>query len=299
MDRLTSLEVFGRVVETGGFSAAARKMNMSTTMVANHIKALEEGLGVLLLQRTTRKVSLTETGRLYYERSSAILMDLEEANAAAGALTSTPRGQLQIYTNASIIQILAPIFSEFSERYPTVTLNVDMGERMVDMVDEGYDLAIRMTTPDSNLIARKLATWRHVAVCSPSYIVQNGAPSEPSDLINHNCLRYALYAYGDLWRFVDSAGAMVEARVRGNVVSSSADLLRDLAVRGHGIFLAPSPFVSDDIAAGRLVGLMADYYGVEFTVSAIFPNRNHLPNKVRLFIDLLVDRFATLRQFPA
>ncbi|WJH37984.1 LysR family transcriptional regulator (plasmid) [Aliirhizobium terrae] len=298
MDRLTSLEVFGRVVETGGFSAAARKLNMSTTMVANHIKALEESLGVLLLQRTTRKVSLTETGRLYYERSSAILMDLEEANAAAGALSSTPRGQLRIYTNASMIQILAPIVSEFIHQHSGVTVSADIGERMVDMVDEGYDLAIRMTTPDSNLIARKLATWKHVAVCSPDYIVQHGAPTVPGDLINHNCLRYALYAYGDLWRFVDSAGSIIETRIKGNVVSSSADLLRDLAVRGHGIFLAPGPVVSEDIAAGRLVGLMTEYSGVEFTVSAIFPNRNHLPNKVRLFIDLLVERFATLPQFP-
>lgn len=299
MDRLTSLEVFGRVVETGGFSAAARKLNMSTTMVANHIKALEERLGVLLLHRTTRKVSLTEAGKFYYDRSSAILMDLDEANEAVVALSSTPRGQLRIYTNSSMVQSLAAITNEFVERYPQVTISLDIGERMVDMIDDGYDLAIRMTTPDSNLIARKLATWRHLLVCSPEYVLRHGAPEKPSELVDHNCLSYALYAFGDMWRFVDMDGSIVEARAKGNVVSSSADLLRDLAVRGRGIFLAPSPVVVEEIAAGRLLSVMTGYKGVEFTISAIFPNRNHLPRKVRLFIDLLVERFARLQQFEA
>ncbi|WP_421368042.1 LysR family transcriptional regulator [Agrobacterium tumefaciens] len=297
MDRLTSLEVFGRVVEAGGFSAAARKLNMSTTMVANHINALEERLGVLLLHRTTRKVSLTETGKFYYERSSAILIDLEEANDAAGALSSTPRGQLRIHTNASMIRSLSPITDEFIERYPRVTISLDIGERMVDMVGEGYDLAIRMAMPDANLIARKLAVWRHLPVCSPEYIERHGLPRKPADLVDHNCLQYSLYSYGDLWRFSDSEGATVESKIKGNVTSSSADLLRDLALRGRGIFLAPSPVVIDDVAAGRLVHLMPDHKGVEFALSAAFPSRNHLPTKVRLFIDLLVERFSTLPQF--
>ena len=297
MDRLTSLEVFGRVVETGGFSAAARKLNMSTTMVANHIKALEESLGVLLLHRTTRKVSLTETGKFYYERSSAILMDLEEANEATGALSSTPRGPLRIHTNASMVRSLAPITDEFIERYPQVTISLDIGERMIDMVGEGYDLAIRMVMPDANLIARKLAVWRHLPVCSPEYIARHGLPQTPADLVDHNCLRYSLYAYGDLWRFSDREGATVETKIKGNVTSSSADLLRDLALRGRGIFLAPSPVVIEDVAAGRLVQLLPDYRGVEFALSAAFPSRNHLPTKVRLFIDLLVERFSKLPQF--
>jgi DNA-binding transcriptional LysR family regulator len=297
MDRLTSLQVFGRVVETGGFSAAARKLNLSTTMVANHIKALEESLGVLLLQRSTRKVSLTETGKFYYERSSAILLDLEEANEAVVALSSMPRGQLTIYTNSSMALSLSPIIDEFIGRHPQVTVSLDIGERMVDMIDSGYDLAIRMTTPDSNLIARKLATWRHLPVCAPSYIERCGTPIAPAHLIEHDCLQYSLYAYGDLWRFIDDRNSVVEAKIRGSVVSSSADLLRDLAIRGRGIFLAPSPVVVEDIAAGRLVHVMKDYRGVEFALSAVFPNRNHLPTKVRLFIELLAARIPKLPQF--
>ncbi|MCC2610943.1 LysR family transcriptional regulator [Neorhizobium sp. Rsf11] len=297
MDRLKSLEVFGRVVETGGFSAAARKLNMSTTMVANHIQALEDSLGVRLLQRTTRKVSVTETGKFFYDRSSAILMDLEEANEATAALSSMPRGSLRIYTNSSMIKSLGPITDEFLERHPQVTISLDVGERMIDMIDAGYDLAIRMIMPEANLIVRKLATWRHLPVCAPEYIERHGEPESPGDLLGHNCLQYSLYAYGDLWRFIGPQGAVVEAKVKGNVVSSSADLLLDLALRGRGIFLAPAPVVSEEIAAGRLVHIMKAHKGVEFALSAAFPNRNYLPTKVRLFIDLLAERLSKLPQF--
>ncbi len=294
MDRLTSLEVFGCVVEAGGFSAAARKLNMSTTMVANHIKGLEDSLGVLLLQRTTRKVSLTESGRFYYERSSVILSDLAETNEAVGALSSTPRGQLRVFTNASMVQSLAPIIDEFVYTHALINVSLDIGERMVDLFDGGYDLAIRMTTPASNLIARKLATWRHIPVCSPDYILANGAPEKPEDLRDHNCLQYSLYAFGNTWRFLDRDNNPVEAKVAGNVNSNSADLLRDLATRGRGVFLAPSTVVADDISAGKLVAIMPDFRGVEFAISAVFPSRNHLPTKVRLFIDLLVERYPAL-----
>lgn len=298
MDRLTSLAVFGRVVECGGFSAAARRLNMSVTMVGNHVQSLEDRLGVRLLNRTTRKVSLTETGKYYYERSSQILADLDEADQAVGALATTPRGTLKIYSTTALVRFLLPVISEFMALYPLISLDFSVGERMVDMIEEGYDLAIRtVPPPDSSLVVRKLTPWRHVLVCPPAYLETHPMPRTPAEIAEHNCLQYAYYPYGDEWRFEDAEGKQESVKVSGNVVSNSAETLRYLLANGQGIFLGPSFLVFEDIAAGRLVRMMPDYRPVEFTINAVYPNRSHLPTKVRLFIDLLVERFAEHRKW--
>ncbi|MBY5331509.1 LysR family transcriptional regulator [Rhizobium leguminosarum] len=293
MDRLTSLMVFGRVVECGGFSAAARRLNMSVTMVGNHVQSLEDRLGVRLLNRTTRKVSLTETGKYYYERSSQILAELDEADRTAGALSTTPRGTLKVYTSSAIVRFLLPVVSEFMELYPSISLDFSVGERMVDMIEDGYDLVMRtVPPPDSSLVARKLTPWRHMLVCSPAYFESHPVPKTPAEVADHNCLQYAYYPYGDEWRFEDGEGNKESVKISGNVVSNSAEMLRFLTLTGRGIFLAPSFVVFDDIAEGRLVKIMPDYRPVEFNINAVYPNRSHLPTKVRLFIDLLAERFA-------
>lgn len=298
MDRLTSLSVFGKVVEQGGFSAAARRLNMSVTMVATHVQSLEERLGVRLLNRTTRKVTLTETGRYYYERSAQILGDLEEADRVAGALTSTPRGVLKVYSNVAVVRFLLPVIDEFLDLYPDVSLDLNSGERMVDIIEEGYDLAIRtIPLPDSGLIARKLTPWRHVLVCSPSYLEKFPEPASPEDLVSHACLKYAYYPHGDAWQFESEDGERSQVSVAGSILSNSAETLRYLAVRGKAVWLAPSFVVSEDLAAGNLVRLLPRHSGVEFTINAVYPNRNHLPTKVRLFLDLLAERFAAHRKW--
>ena len=193
MDRLTSLTTFVRVVDSGGFSAAGRRLNMSTTMVSNHVHALEERLGARLLHRTTRKVSLTEVGKAYYDRCTQILADLEQADDIAGALQSTPRGTLRIYTATHMVPFVAPAVTEFLASYPEVKIDLTMGEREIDMIDEGFDLAIRLTPQaDSSLIIRSLATWRHVLCCSPAYLEKHGPPQQLSELTDHNCVRHAL-----------------------------------------------------------------------------------------------------------
>ncbi|EJC70126.1 transcriptional regulator [Rhizobium leguminosarum bv. viciae WSM1455] len=298
MDRLTSLMVFGRVVECGGFSAAARRLNMSVTMVGNHVQSLEDRLGVRLLNRTTRKVSLTETGKYYYERSSQILAELDEADRTAGALSTTPRGTLKVYTSSAIVRFLLPVVSEFMELYPSISLDFSVGERMVDMIEDGYDLVMRtVPPPDSSLVARKLTPWRHMLVCSPAYFESHPMPKTPAEVADHNCLQYAYYPYGDEWRFEDGEGNKESIKISGNVVSNSAEMLRFLTLTGRGIFLAPSFVVFDDIAEGRLVKIMPDYRPVEFNINAVYPNRSHLPTKVRLFIDLLAERFAEHRKW--
>ncbi|HET7124594.1 MAG TPA: LysR family transcriptional regulator [Bradyrhizobium sp.] len=293
MDRLTSLTAFVRVVDSGGFSAAGRRLNMSTTMVSNHVQALEDRLGARLLHRTTRKVSLTEVGKAYYDRCIQILADLEQADDIAGALQSTPRGTLRVHTATHIVPFIAPVVAGFLASYPEVKVDLTMGERAIDLIDEGYDVAIRLTPPpDSSLIVRSLATWRHVLCCSPGYIDKHGRPQQLSELANHNCVRHVLYPYGDEWRFADRKDKPASVRVSGNLISNSGDMLRTAALQGGGIFLAPGFLVADDLESGRLVRLLPEYRPVEFAMNAVYPHRHHLSAKVRTFIDLLVHHSA-------
>jgi DNA-binding transcriptional LysR family regulator len=293
MDRLTSLTAFVRVVDNGGFSAAGRKLNMSTTMVSNHIQALEERLGARLLHRTTRKVSLTEVGRAYYDRATQILSDLEQADDIAGALQSTPRGTLRIYTATHIVPFVAPVVAEFLSSYPDVKVDLNMGERTIDLIDEGFDVAIRLTPPpDSSLIVRSLATWRHVLCCSPAYLEKHGPLRQLSELADHNCVRHVLYPYGEEWRFVDRKGTPASVRISGNLVSNSGDMLRTAALQGVGILLGPGFLVADDLDSGRLVRLLSEYRPVELSMNAVYPHRHHLSAKVRTFIDLLAHHSA-------
>jgi DNA-binding transcriptional LysR family regulator len=293
MDRLTSLTAFVRVAESGGFSAAARRLNMSTTMVSNHVQALEDRLGVRLLNRTTRKVSLTEVGRAYYNSAIQILADIEHADDIAGALQSTPRGTLRIYTATHIVQFVAPVVADFLKQFSGVKVDLTIGERMVDMIDEGYDIAIRLTPPpDSSLIVRSLATWRHVLCCSPGYLEKHEAPRQLSDLADHNCVRHVLYPYGDEWHFVDRKNSPASVRIAGNLITNSGETLRCAALQGVGVSLAAGFLVADDLKAGRLVRLLPDYRPVEMAMNAIYPHRHHLSAKVRSFIDLLAHHSA-------
>jgi DNA-binding transcriptional LysR family regulator len=293
MDRLTSLTAFVRVVDSGGFSAAGRRLNMSTTMVSNHVQSLEDRLGARLLNRTTRKVSLTEIGKAYYDRCTQILADLEQADESAGASQSIPRGTLRIYTATHIVQFVAPVVAEFLSRYPEVKVDLTIGERAVDMIDEAYDVAIRLTPPpDSSLIVRSLATWRHVLCCSHGYLETHPRPQQLSDLAQHNCMRHALYPYGDEWHFTDRKGTPAMVRVSGNLITNSGDTLRVAALQGAGISLAAGFLVHDDLEAGRLVRLLPEYRTVDFSMNAVYPHRHHLSAKVRTFIDLLVQHSA-------
>jgi DNA-binding transcriptional LysR family regulator len=293
MDRLTSLTAFVRVVDSGGFSAAGRRLNMSTTMVSNHVQALEERLGARLLHRTTRKVSLTEVGKAYYDRATQILADIEQADDIAGALQSTPRGTLRIYTATHIVPFVAPVVAEFLRSYPDVKVDLNMGERTIDIIDEGFDVAIRLTPPpDSSLIVRSLATWRHVLCCSPSFLEKHGRLQQLSELSEHNCVRHALYPFGDEWHFADRKGMPVTVRISGNLISNSGETLRRAALDGIGITLAPGFLIHDDLEEGRLVRLLPEYRPVELSMNAVYPHRHHLSAKVRTFIDMLAHHSA-------
>lgn len=292
MDRLTSLTAFVRVVDSGGFSAAARKLNMSTTMVSNHVQSLEDRLGVRLLQRTTRKVSLTDVGRAYYDRCIQILADIEQADDLAGAQQQTPRGTLRIYSATHIVQFVSPVVAEFLALYPEVKVDLQMGERNIDMIDEGFDIAVRLTPPpDSSLIVRSLATWRHVLCCSHDYIEKHGRPQALAELADRNCLRHVNYPY-DEWRFTDRKGVPASVKVAGNLMTNSGETIRKVALEGGGISLAAGFLVHDDLEAGRLVRLLPEYRPLELAMNAVYPHRHHLSAKVRTFIDRLAHHSA-------
>jgi DNA-binding transcriptional LysR family regulator len=293
MDRLASITAFVRVAESGGFSAAARRLNVSTSTVSDQVQALENKLGVRLLNRTTRRVSLTEIGRDYYERCSQILHELAEADEAAGALQVTPRGRLRVYSHQGLSRFIALVVPSFLGQYPEVSLDLRTGDAMIDLVQEGFDLAIMPMSPsDSTVIKRTLAKWRYLLCCSPAYLETHPAPQSPADLAGQNCLLYAYSIFGPEFPFIDAAGNPVAARVSGNLLTTSIAVMRATALAGLGLWLCPPYIVSDLLASGALVPLLADYDRPEMEIVALYPHRRQLSAKVRLFLDMLVDRFA-------
>ena len=291
MDRMTSMATFVKVVESGGFSAAARTLSMSPSMVTAHVQSLEERLGVRLLNRSTRRVSLTEVGHAYYERCLQILAEADDADQIAQALQSTPRGTLRLNTSIAIPPLLAPVIAEFVALYPEASVNLTMTDRMIDLVEEGFDLAVRnMSVPDSSLVVRRVATYRFVVCGAPGYLAARGIPRQPADLSRHNCLVYSHSAWGNDWRFAGPDGEHSVA-VEGNLQANSDNALRLAAVHGQGLALAPSFLLLDEIKSGRLVPVLTEFLQAEHAINAIYPHRHHLPAKVRSFIDLLVKHF--------
>lgn len=293
MDRFTGLTAFVRVVENGGFSAAARRLDMSTTMVSNHVQALEDRLGVRLLNRTTRKVSLTEVGKAYYDRATQILADLEQADDIASELQSVPRGTLRVHVATHMVPFVAPVVARVLSTYAELKVDLRMGEADVDLIEEGYDVVLRMTPPrDSSLIVRSLATWRHVLCCSHDYLERHGRVQTLAELSAHNCARHLNYPFGDEWRFLDRKGTPTSVRISGSFITNSGEALREVALAGAAVCLMAGFLVQDDLESGRLVRLLPDYRTVELSMNAVYPHRHNLSAKVRTFIDMLVDHSA-------
>jgi DNA-binding transcriptional LysR family regulator len=293
MDRFASVIAFVRVAESGNFTSAARRLKLSTPAVSSQVHALEDSLGVRLLNRTTRKVTLTDIGREYFERCSQILHELDEPDEMASALQLTPRGQLRVHCHPTIPRFIAPLVAAYLRNNPEVSVDLRTGDQMIDLLEEGFDLAIRTyMPPDSSLMARRLVGWRHVLCCAPSYLKNHPAPRSPADLASHNCIRYAFYPLGDEWHFTDSSGKRAVARVSGNLVTTSVDVLRETALSGRGLLLLPPYLIREELKAGSLVPLLLDYPTIEFSIVALYPHRRHLTAKVRVFIDALVTWFA-------
>jgi DNA-binding transcriptional LysR family regulator len=288
MDRLASMQVFVQVVESGSFAAAARRLDASPATVTHHVQALEDHLGVQLLNRTSRHLNLTEVGRMFYEHSARILAQVEEAERCASELHTTPRGLLRINTTEAFARVLAPLIAEFSANHPDMSFEVVTTDHLVDLVAAGFDLAFRAgPLPDSSLIARRLGVGRLIPCAAPAYLERHGSPQGPQDLVGHNCLIHA--AIEDQWHFTGPEGA-ITVHVSGNLRSNTWPAIRGGALAGQGVALLPIVLVAEDVQAGLLTRLLPDHDTGEVAIYAIYPASRHLSVKVRGFVDFSVKR---------
>jgi DNA-binding transcriptional LysR family regulator len=299
MDRLGAIQVFAQVVEAGSFAKAAERLNLSTSAASRYVAELESHLQTRLLNRTTRRVSLTESGRAFYERAVQLLADLAEAEEEASSAAVVPRGTLRITTSVNFgVRHVAPAIADFLAEHREMRFDVSLSDRVVDLVEEGFDLAIRVGPPGpENLVARKLGETRLVPCASPDYLAQHGAPKAPEDLGRHNCFTYEYVSPRHLWRFRDRSGAERSVRVSGSLHSNNGDLLAEVAARGVGIVFEPAFIVGPEVRAGRLVPLLQDYEPLPVPIYAVYPSRKHLSAKVRRFVEFLVERFSSAQDW--
>lgn len=289
---LSEIGVFVKVVQTGSFSQAARDLGLPKSTVSRKVSQLEERLGARLLQRTTRKVALTEVGAMYHERCARILPELEDAERAVTELQDVPRGLLRVAAPLRF-GLLGPVISELLSMYPDMKIELVCSDRIVDLIEEGFDVAIRAgTLADGSLIARRLMdAIPHFIVASPDYVAKHGAPDEPTDLTDHDCLIFSGNRDRGTWRFRKGARA-VDVQVTGRCSINDFDLLRQAAVAGHGVARVPAQTACADLRAGRLVRVVGEWQTAEVPLSIVYPSTRHLSPKVRAFIDLARQRLT-------
>lgn len=291
MDLAYAMKVLVKVVDAGSFARAAEALDTSTAAVSRQIGALEAHLGARLLNRTTRRLSLTDVGAEFCERSRTILDEIAEAEAVAGQQSLQPVGLLRITAPLSFgVTQLSRLLPAFRERYPKLRLDVDLTDRVVDLANEGVDVGLRIAHElGSNLVARRIAPVTMVVCASPIYLKRRGVPHSPAELAQHETLSFSYLWVGDDWPFTDAQGTLTRVRVQPAVRATNGDLLRELAVAGGGIILQPSFIVGTDLARGTLVPLLTDYRTFELSLFAVYLSRRQLSNKVRVFIDYLVE----------
>lgn len=282
---MDELEVFIAVVAAQGFSAAATRLETTPAAVSRRIKALEQRLGVRLLQRTTRKVQLTEAGELYHREVSRVLGELRAVEQRLDEVTGQVRGELRVVAPMSFGQRrLAPVLGEFARRHPQLRLSLKLEDRETDIVGEGFDLALRISYPsDSSLIARPIAAVPRWFCAAPDYLARRGTPQAPADLLHHDCLHYNLISEREEWTFGGPMGEEV-VETRGVFCSNNGEALREAAIAGLGIAHLPDFVVADAVADGRLLRVLVDRERAPLTLSALYPSRHFVPAKTRLFI---------------
>jgi DNA-binding transcriptional LysR family regulator len=294
LDRLTGLEVFAKVASAGSLSAAARALGMSQTMVTKHLAALEGRLGTRLFHRTTRRLAITEAGRRYLDSVERLLGDFEAADAAVAADRLEPRGLLRLNVPLAFgTRQIAPLLAKFTARYPHVSIELGLNDRLIDLAEEGWDLAIRIAAlRDSSLVARRLASCRIIVCAAPSYLERHGAPHTTAELAQHNCLGYTLAQAGATrWRMGGTTA--IDVPVTGNLRANNGDALLAAALAGQGIIYQPSFIVADDLRAGRLVPIALDVAPSDLlAVYAVYLPGRTPPAKVRAFIDFIAAAFA-------
>ena len=294
MEQLTDIAIFVQVVDSGSFTAAAEHLSLSKSVVSKYVSRLEERLGARLLNRTTRRLSLTEVGRVFYARSQAGLQELKEAEAEVSRLQAEPMGLLRINTPLSFgVLHIAPFMAEFQRCFPKIQLDMHLDDRLVDVIEGGFDVSIRIAEmADSSLVARRLGPCRHAIVASPGYLAQRGTPLQPAALDEHTILTYRYQSGGNEWHFLGQDGRQQAVPVTGQIQMNSSLALREAVLNGAGIARMPTFVVGGDIQQGRLVSLLRDYRTLEISIYAVLAQRRHLSPKVRAFVDFMAERIT-------
>lgn len=304
MNRFENMDTFIRVVEAGGISGAADRAGIAKSAVSRRLKELEEHLGVQLFHRTTRRMNLTDTGRVYYHQCVRILEDVLEAELATSQAHGTLKGKLKVALPSTFgLMHMGPAINDFLQEHPQVEFELDFNDRSVDLMQEGFDLAIRIAIlPDSSLIARRLAPIQHVLCASPAYLEKHGTPQTLEELVNHRCLVYSLIRDSEHWIFSSPNGEAEKIKIPPYLKASSGEFLRCAAVDGLGIVQLPSFIVYEEIKQGKLVALLSEHMRSDLNAYAIYPQTRHLSQRVRAFVDFLVERFKGVpywdRRYP-
>lgn len=293
MDRYRQIETFVHVVDAGSFVRAAATLGTSKAAVSRGVLELETRLGARLLHRTTRRVALTEAGRAFYERASNLLTELAEADDAAAARAPVAAGLLRVNAPYTFgVQHLGPLWGVFLARHPKMELDITLTDRRIDLLDEGVDVAIRITrTPDESLIARRLARVRLVVCASPAYLARRGTPTSVAQLADHDVIAYTYAPTGDVWHF-DTPDGSEEVSTHTRLRVNNGDTCRAAALAHQGIIRLPYFVVADDLAHGRLVPLLAESTAAEVGVFAVYPARRQLSARVRALVEFLAEAFA-------
>jgi DNA-binding transcriptional LysR family regulator len=294
MDSLTDIAVFAQVVDSGSFTAAAERLSLSKSVVSKYVTRLEDRLGARLLHRTTRRLSLTEVGRVFYERSRRGLQEIEEAEAEVSRLQGEPRGILRINAPMSFgVLHIAPAIPEFLERYPELAVDMNLDDRKVDVIEGGFDVSVRISgMPDSSLVARRLGPCRHVVVASPEYLARHGRPRTPDELRHHNVITYQYQESALEWHFRAPGEKPVSVPVTGSIRMSNSLALREALLNGAGVTRTPTFVVGPDIQEGRLRAILTNYETLEVSIYLVFAQRQHLAPKVRAFVDFMAERIS-------
>jgi DNA-binding transcriptional LysR family regulator len=293
MDRLEGMEVFVAVVEAGSLFAAAQRLGLSPTMVGKHLRGLERRLGVRLLNRTTRRQSLTEAGELFLARCRSVLRDVAEAEDAVASSRGAPAGLLRLSAPISFgVARLAPALPDFMAQHPKVEVELSLSDARIDAIGEGFDAAFRVgPLPDSGLIARPLAPYRMIVCAAPAYLAAHGAPATPLDLPDHACLGLTHWGLRHAWRF-DGPDGGIEVPIQYRLRIDSGPALRAAALAGAGVIRQPEALVGEDVAAGRLTALLTGYDLPARPMYLVYPPDRTPTAKLRAFVDFALARFA-------
>ncbi|HRF30379.1 MAG TPA: LysR family transcriptional regulator [Azonexus sp.] len=293
MDRLDAMQLFVRVAELGSFAGAAQQLGVARSVVTRQIAGLEAHLGVKLMARSTRRLTLTSAGTAYLEKCRVILNLVEAAEIGVAEERQTPRGNIRISLPLSFgLKRLAPLLLDFSQRYPEVALDMDYSDRRVNLIEEGIDLSIRVTRRlDAGDVARRIGTSRMRVLASPDYLSRHGQPAHPAELAHHVCLGYTNAGAATTWQFVVD-GQLENFPIRSRINANNGDVLTEAAAQGLGIACQPDFIAGSFIAAGRVVEILVDYPGPELGIYAMLPSNRHIPYRVRVLMDFLAARLA-------